>query len=82
MATKSSSTDTSVESKLIWNGPIDAEETFETKMSELKTKLIKESIYHCVHEKDSSDRIAARPPLLAHYSFVCYTLRSVGEEYS
>ena len=63
MATKSSSTDTSVESKLIWNGPIDAEEIFETKMSELKTKLIKESIYHCVNEKDSSDRIAARPSL-------------------
>ena len=63
MSNKSFSTDTSTEPKLVWNGPIDAEETFETKMSELKTKLIKESIYHCVSEKDSTNRIAGRPPL-------------------
>ena len=74
MSVKSSSFATSAEPTLIWNGPIDAEETFETKMSELKTKLIKESIYHCVNEKDSTDRIAARP-LLSQLTTPFYATR-------
>ena len=30
-------------------------------MAEMKTTLIKESIYHCVSESNSNDRLAARP---------------------
>ena len=40
-----------MQSKLVWNSPLDAEETFEVKMAELKATLIKESVYHCVSEK-------------------------------
>ena len=62
MASKSTSFDSSsTDVKLVWNIPLDSEETFEVKMAELKTTLIKESIYHCVSESNSNDRLAARP---------------------
>ena len=48
----------SVEAKLVWNSPLDAEEIFEVKMAELKATLIKESVYHCVSEKESNERLA------------------------
>ena len=54
MTSKSSSdSSASVEAKLVWNSPLDAEESFEAKMAELKATLIKESVYHCVSEKES-----------------------------
>ena len=59
MASKSTTSSTDV--KLVWNSPLDSEETFEVKMAELKTTLIKESIFHCVSESNSNDRLAARP---------------------
>ena len=62
MSTKSSSFDSSTAAKLVWNSPIDSEETFETKMAELKATLIKESIYYCVSEVNSTCRLATYPP--------------------
>ena len=63
MTSKSSSdSSASVEAKLVWNSPLDAEETFEVKMAELTATLIKESVYHCVSEKESNERLAVRPP--------------------
>ena len=63
MTSKSSSdSSASVEAKLVWNSPLDAEEIFEVKMAELKATLIKESVYHCVSEKESNERLAVRPP--------------------
>ena len=62
MSTKSSSSDSSTVVKLVWNGPIDSEETFETKMAELKATLIKKSIYHCVSEANSTSHLASYPP--------------------
>ena len=58
----SSDSSASDESKLVWNSPLDAEETFEVKMAELKATLIKESVYHCVSEKESNERLAIRSP--------------------
>ena len=52
----------SVEAKLVWSSPLDAEESFEVNMAELKATLIKESVYHCVSEKESNERLAVRPP--------------------
>lgn len=60
MATTTSSTALS-SAKLKWNGPLDAEESFEAVMAELKTTLIKESVYHCVSEADSLARLTVRP---------------------
>ena len=51
-----------MQSKLVWNSPLDAEETFEVKMAELKATLIKESVYHCVYESESNKRLVVRPP--------------------
>ena len=48
----------STAAKMVWNSPIDSEETLETKMAE----LIKESIYHCVSEANSNGRLASYPP--------------------
>ena len=49
MASKSTSSDSSsTDVKLVWNSPLDSEETFEVKIVELKTTLIKDSIYYCV----------------------------------
>ena len=62
MSTKSSSSDSSTASKLVWNSPIDSEETFETKMAELKAPIIKESTYHCVSGVNSTSRLASYPP--------------------
>ena len=62
MSIKSSSSDSSTAVKLVGNSPIDSEETFETKMAELKATLIKESIYHCVSEANSTSRLASYPP--------------------
>ena len=57
MASKSTSSDSSSNDvKVVWNSPLDSEETFDVKMAELKTTLIKESIYHCVSETNSNDR--------------------------
>lgn len=47
--------------KLTWNSPTDAEETFESVMSELKSLLIQESVFHCISATDSFNRLATRP---------------------
>ncbi len=47
--------------KLKWNSPLDAEDSFEAVMAELKTTLIKESVFHCVSEADSLARLTVRP---------------------
>ena len=52
---------TSVSSKLHWNSPMDAEDTFETIMMELTTTLIEKSVFHCTSKRESSGRLAARP---------------------
>ena len=62
MASKSTSSDSSsTDVILVWNSPLDSEETFEVKMADLRTTLIKDSIYYCVSETKSNDRLAARP---------------------
>ena len=62
MSAKSSYSDSSTVVKFVWNSPIDSEETFETKMAELKAYPIMESIYHCVSEANSTSRLASYPP--------------------
>jgi hypothetical protein len=47
--------------KLNWNSVLDAEDSFEAIMSELRTTLIKESVFHCVSESDSLARLTIRP---------------------
>ena len=61
MASKSTTSDSSsTDVKLVLNSPLDSEETFEVKMAKLKTTLIKESIYHCVSESNSNDRLISK----------------------
>ena len=70
MASKSTSSDSSsTDAKLVWNSPLDSEETFEVKMAELKTTLIKESIFLlAVHEA----QVNVHPLLSLRYTFAEY----------
>ena len=50
-------------------------------MAELKSTLIKESIYHCVSETNSNDRLAARPRS-ADAQSISYATRYAAREKS
>jgi hypothetical protein len=50
--------------KLIWNSPIDSEETFEAVTAGLKTSLIKGRVWHCVSESESTASLTTRPSRL------------------
>ena len=57
-----SSFDSSTLVKLVWNNPLIRRKHLRLRLTELRATLIKEIIYHCISEANSTTRLASYPP--------------------